>query len=136
MPRRRSRAVDGPEYIRRLASARESTRESTADTFSDVDDPGDDEDSCFTTKTIDSCDLDNIAGDIGTPPEAEDASISSDERSEVCGFAEDSTEQIATGEGEPEGEDGGDSAPSAAAEAWGGMLSSALHGADQYCMAI
>ena len=119
MPRRRSRAVDGPEYIRRLASARVSTRESTADTFSDVDDPGDDEDSCFTTKTIDSCDLDNIAGDIGTPPEAEDASISSDERSEVGGFAEDSTEQIATGEGESEGEDGGDTAPSAAAKAGG-----------------
>ena len=37
-------------------------------------------------KTLDSDDPDNIAGDIKTRHEAEDASISSDEGSEVEGF--------------------------------------------------
>ena len=86
MPRNLRRAVDGPEYVRRLAAARELTRNSTADATSDVDDIGDDEDSCFTTKTINSCNVDNIADDMGARPEAEDASISSDEGSEVEGF--------------------------------------------------
>ena len=86
MSRNSRRAVDGPEYVRRLAAARGSTADSAADATSDVDDIGDDEELCFTTKTIDSRDLDNIAADIGARPEAENASISSDEGSEVKAF--------------------------------------------------
>ena len=59
---------------------------SQPDVTSDVDDIGDDEDSCFTTKTIDSCDLDNISDNIRARPEAEDVSISSDEGLEVETF--------------------------------------------------
>ena len=86
MSRNSHRAVDGLEYVRRLAAARVSTADSAADATSDVDDIGDDEDSCFTANTIDSRDLDNIADDIEARPEAEDASVSSDEGSEVETF--------------------------------------------------
>ena len=86
MSRNLRRAVDGSKYIRHLAAARGSTADSAADATSDVDNIGDDEDSCFITKTIGSHDLDNIADDIKARPEAEDASISSDEGSEVKAF--------------------------------------------------
>ena len=102
-------------------------RDSLVDATSDANDIGDDEDKCSTTKTIDSCDLDNIFDDIGAEPEAEDASISSNEGSEVI-FLEESTEQIATGEEELVGEDGGDSAHSEATQAKGGGSQRPLHG--------
>ena len=86
MSRNLRRAVDGSKYVGRLAAARGSTADSAADATSDVDNIGDDEDSCFITKTIGSHDLDNIADDIKARPEAEDASISSDEGSEVEAF--------------------------------------------------
>ena len=79
-------AVDGLEYVRCLAAARRLTADFAADATSNVDDIGDDEDSCFTTKTIDSCDLDNISDNIRARPEAEDVSISSDEGLEVETF--------------------------------------------------
>ena len=86
MLRNLRRAVDGSKYVRCLAAVRGSTAYSAADATSDVDNIGDDEDSRFITKTIDSRDLDNIADDIKARPEAEDASISSDEGSEVETF--------------------------------------------------
>ena len=86
MSRNSRRAVDGPKYVRRLAAARGTTANSATDATSDIDNIGNDEDSCFTTKTINSRNLDNIVDNIGARPEAEDASISSDEGSEVEAF--------------------------------------------------
>ena len=64
MSRNLRRTVDGPKYVRRHAAARGSTADSAAEATSDVDDICDSEDSCFTTKTIDSRNLDNVANDI------------------------------------------------------------------------
>ena len=60
--------------------SRHATADSAADPTSDV---GNDEDSCFTMKTINSRDLDNITNNIRARLEAEGASISSDEGLEV-----------------------------------------------------
>ena len=57
-----------------------------ADATADIGDIGNDEDSCFTAKTINNRDLDNVADKIRARPEAEDTSINSDEGSEVEAF--------------------------------------------------
>ena len=66
MSRNHCHAVNGPEYVRHFATVRGSTRDSAAGATSDVDNIGDDKDSCFTTKTIDSGNIEKIAGNIGT----------------------------------------------------------------------
>jgi len=79
MPKAVPSNVDGPEYVRRLALARESVVDAHANTLSDAEDDIDDEDSQFTTKTIDSGDLRDIYGNAAGRPDDDDLSISSNE---------------------------------------------------------
>jgi hypothetical protein len=79
MPKAIKSNVDGPEYVRRLARARESVVEEHANTLSDVEDDFDDEDSAFSTKTIDSDDHPDVYGDSARRHGDDDLSISSNE---------------------------------------------------------
>ena len=62
MPKAVPSNVNGPEYVRLLALARESVVKAHANTPSDAEDDIEDEDSQFIMKTIDIGDLHNIYG--------------------------------------------------------------------------
>ena len=82
MPRSRSANAFGPEYSRHLAEVTSrAVREASNDSS---DDPTEfkDDDSHFTTETIDSAEERGIYGNTRGHPDDDDSSISSDEGSE------------------------------------------------------
>ena len=114
MPKAVSSNVDGPEYVRRLALARESVVDAHANTPSDAEDDIDDEDSQFTTKTIDSGNLHDIYGNAAGRPDDDDLSFSSNEATEDAPL--DGDLAIDDGPGDI-AEGGGDNGPSGAPSA-------------------
>ena len=72
----RSRA-GGKQYFNRLITMQERVDDEAADQPSDVDDNFDDEDSCFTTQTVDSSDERNIYGNPEDQPGEDEVLLSS-----------------------------------------------------------
>ena len=72
----RSRA-GGEQYFNRVIAMQERVDDEAADHPSDVDDDYDNEDSCFTTQTVDSSDECNVYGNPEDRPEEDEVLLSS-----------------------------------------------------------
>jgi len=83
--------VDGPEYARLLARERSRAAAQQPDSASDDDGPFEDEDSRWSTKTVDEDHPRDIHSDPSHRPEGEDVSVASDDGSEDGPPADDPT---------------------------------------------
>ena len=81
--------VGGPEYARLLARARSQAAAQQPESLSDGDDPFEDEDSRWSTETVDEDNPRDVYGDPSHRPGGEDVSVASDDGSEDGPLADD-----------------------------------------------
>ena len=117
-----STKAGGEKYFNWLIAVQEQVNDEAADQPSDVDDDFDDEDSCFTTQTVDSSDERNIYGNPEDRPGEDEVLLSSEGGPEDGAVPEDPPVQNVPGDVAEEAEENATAVPTVAVAAGGGSL--------------